>query len=367
MLQQCDSRPVAAGRHKMEIEVSSVVTIKDIANMANVSRGTVDRVLNNRGGVSPRTAERIRLIADKLNYTPSITGRGLAVMKKDLKFGFVMTAQLWDNSSVSRALERKSAEFAEYCITVISKHYSEGNPTELLRVLEELQEEGVSGIALTPMDDPKVEEKINALTQEGIAVVTYEHDLPNTQRLAYVGCDYYCNGQTIAGTIRMVLGGRGKVGILSGTLSAQAHGQRIAGIEDRLAETSPEIQVVVRMVCEEDDVSTYSAVKKMLEQHPDLDLLVLNVVSTFGSMRAVKEWGEPLHVVSTNRVTEMENYLLDGSVDAVVTHQPWVQTDMSLDVLFQYLVWGKKPHFTTFFSNDEIVIAENIRSKRQML
>ena len=52
-----------------------MVTIKDIASMANVSRGTVDRVLNNRGGVSPRTAERIRLIAEKMNYTPSITGR----------------------------------------------------------------------------------------------------------------------------------------------------------------------------------------------------------------------------------------------------------------------------------------------------
>lgn len=42
-----------------------MVTIKDIASMANVSRGTVDRVLNNRGGVSPRTAERIRLIAER--------------------------------------------------------------------------------------------------------------------------------------------------------------------------------------------------------------------------------------------------------------------------------------------------------------
>ena len=234
-------------------------------------------------------------------------------------------------------------------------------------MLEELREEGVSGISLTPTDDAQVEEKINALTQEGIAVVTYEHDLPDSGRLAYVGCDYYRNGRTIAGTIRMVLGGRGKVGILSGSLAARVHSQRIAGIDDRLAQVSPEIQVVSRMVCEEDDVSTYSAVKQLLERHPDLDLLVLNVVSSFGSMRAVKEWGKPLHVISTNRATEMESYLLDGSVDAVVTHQPWIQTDVSMDMLFQYLVWGKKPHFTTFFANDEIVIAENIRTKRQPL
>ena len=33
--------------------------IKDIAELAGVSRGTVDRVLNNRSGVSPQTAEKI--------------------------------------------------------------------------------------------------------------------------------------------------------------------------------------------------------------------------------------------------------------------------------------------------------------------
>ena len=100
-----------------------MVTIKDIASMANVSRGTVDRVLNNRGGVSPRTAERIRLIAEKMNYTPSITGRGLAVMKKDLKFGFILPAELNGHTSLNRALVQKTEEFAEYSITVLRRAY----------------------------------------------------------------------------------------------------------------------------------------------------------------------------------------------------------------------------------------------------
>lgn len=333
--------------------------------MANVSRGTVDRVLNNRGGVSPRTAERIRLIAEKLNYTPSITGRGLAVMKKDLKFGFVMTTRLLDNSAVSRALKRKAAELSAYSITVLSRSYHQGNREELLQVLDELQAEGVAGLALTPLENPAVEEKINQLSEAGIAVVTYEHDLPGSRRLAYVGCDYFRNGQTVAGIVRLVLNGRGKVGVLTGTPSSQVHGRRLQGFLQRLEESCPEIQVLCQRVCEEDDVSTYSAVKQLLQDFPELDLLVLNVVSSFGSMRAVKEWDKKIHIVSTNRVTEMEEYLLDGSVDAMISHQPWVQTDLSLDILFQYLVWGKKPSLTTYFSNDEIVLAENMRPKRQ--
>ena len=59
-----------------------MVTIKDIAQRAGVSRGTVDRVLHDRGKVSPQKAEKIRRIADEMGYQPNIAGRGLAARKK---------------------------------------------------------------------------------------------------------------------------------------------------------------------------------------------------------------------------------------------------------------------------------------------
>ena len=338
-----------------------MVTIKDIASMANVSRGTVDRVLNNRGGVSPRTAERIRLIAEKMNYTPSITGRGLAVMKKDLKFGFILPAELNGHTSLNRALVQKTEEFAEYSITVLRRAYADRNVQELLKAIDELEAEGVAGIAMSPIPQSEVERRINELSQRGIVVVTYEHDLPESQRLAFAGCDYYRNGQTIAGVVRLTLGGRGTVGIVTGALSAMAHERRLQGFVDRLTENCPGIRLVAQAVCDEDDVSTYTAVKKILLENPELDLLVVNVASAFGSMRAVKEHPKPLHVISTNRVSEMEKYLEEHAVDAMVTHQPWVLADLSLDILFQYLVWGKKPKEEVLFTNNEIVIPENMR------
>ena len=39
------------------------VTVKQIAELANVSRGTVDRVLNNRSGVSEATRQKVLKIA----------------------------------------------------------------------------------------------------------------------------------------------------------------------------------------------------------------------------------------------------------------------------------------------------------------
>ena len=52
-----------------------MATIKEIAALAGVSRGTVDRVLNDRGAVNPETADKIRKIAkhqyDRIIKRPS--------------------------------------------------------------------------------------------------------------------------------------------------------------------------------------------------------------------------------------------------------------------------------------------------------
>jgi len=57
------------------------VTIKDIAKIAGVSRGTVDRVINNRGNVSKKVEENILMIAKKLGYEKNIIASRLASSK----------------------------------------------------------------------------------------------------------------------------------------------------------------------------------------------------------------------------------------------------------------------------------------------
>ena len=59
-------------------------TIKDIASLANVSIGTVDRVLHNRGEVNPDTRNRVMSFIEELGYTPNLIAKSLA-LKKALK------------------------------------------------------------------------------------------------------------------------------------------------------------------------------------------------------------------------------------------------------------------------------------------
>ena len=54
------------------------VRIKDIAVLAGVSEGTVDRVLHNRGEVSKKSKEAVEKVLKEINYSPNLLARSLA-------------------------------------------------------------------------------------------------------------------------------------------------------------------------------------------------------------------------------------------------------------------------------------------------
>ena len=61
-----------------------MATMKEIAQLAGVSRGTVDRVLNHRGAVNDDTRKKVLEIAELLKYQPNKAGIALAALKKKL-------------------------------------------------------------------------------------------------------------------------------------------------------------------------------------------------------------------------------------------------------------------------------------------
>ena len=66
-----------------------MITIKDIAKEADVSEGTVDRVLHNRGGVSQKTEKNIQRILKKHNFKVNPVASALA-MKNKFKIATLM-------------------------------------------------------------------------------------------------------------------------------------------------------------------------------------------------------------------------------------------------------------------------------------
>jgi LacI family transcriptional regulator len=128
------------------------LTIKDIAKLAGVSRGTVDRVLHDRGRVDPEVEQRIRAIVRECNYQPSRAAQQLSMRRQKLKIGFLCrtdTNGFW--SIVIRSAEQMERELSEYGITVEKRFFDYCLPETQLEMIDELVAQEISALVIVPL------------------------------------------------------------------------------------------------------------------------------------------------------------------------------------------------------------------------
>ena len=155
-----------------------VTTLKEIAQLAGVSRGTVDRVLNNRGAVKPETARRVREIAISLNYQPNKAALALASQKKKITIGVLLFGINNGNlffEDVVEGVEYQRARLAGYGCTVITRR-TVFDPKAQLAAIDEFLTLGIHGLVISPHNSLEIIEKINQLSQMGIPTITTNTD-----------------------------------------------------------------------------------------------------------------------------------------------------------------------------------------------
>lgn len=338
-----------------------MATIKEIAELAGVSRGTVDRVLNNRGAVNPRTARKILEIAQALDYKPNKAGIVLAAQKKNLKIGVI----LFDTGNpffddVLEGVNQKSQELGGYNCSVLVTRVG-FDLTAQLDAMDEMVSQGVSGIVLSPYNDPLISDKINELDGRGIPVITTNTDIENSSRLAYVGCNFYRSGETAAGLMHLIAGNEVYAGIVTGSSKVLCHTDRIAGFRDRIESHYPGIRIVDTIENSDDEFESYDRTLSLLKDHPEINALYFAAGGVYGGCRAVLAAGrKDITIISCDKVSTTRDMVLQGVIAATICQQPLIQGTKPLDLLFSCLTTGEKPEKEYHYTTVDIRIRENI-------
>ena len=233
---------------KMSREAGGIemATIKQIAELAGVSRGTVDRVLNHRGSVNKKTEQKILDIAEKLNYKPNKAGLALAAQKKQLKIGVILFNE--KNPFFDEVLEgiQKKAEEMDFYGCDFAIRRVEMDAKAQVEAMEELRQENISGLILSAFNDAQIAVKINELAEAEIPVVTVNTDIEGTKRFAYVGSDYFECGRTAGGLMGLIIQGSAKLGIITGSSQVLCHTRRIEGFQEVVEKKYPGIEQIGR-------------------------------------------------------------------------------------------------------------------------
>lgn len=220
------------------------VTIQQIAERAGVSRGTVDRALNNRGRINPEVAEMVKRTAQEMGYVHKARKRQKTPGGKK-KIGIV--TQLSESSfmlEVKRGIRTGKKELEDLGIEVLVKENTSVHEEEQLRAIDELVKEGIQGLALMPVDSEAIREKLNWLVNEkNISVVTFNSDIVGTKRCCFVGMDNKLSGQTAAGLFGMMTRGVGKILVITGYFSSMLNNSRVDGFVEEIKKISPKLEI----------------------------------------------------------------------------------------------------------------------------
>src|SRR5262245_6728205 len=137
-------------KNKKEIILTGV---KEIARRANVSIGTVDRVLNNRTGVAEETRTRILEIIKDLDYRPNMMARRLA-SKRTVNLAVLIPQVSGETgywNGPLNGIKQAAGEIKDYGVTVDLHFFDQNDKATFTAKAQEILKKEYQGVLLAPM------------------------------------------------------------------------------------------------------------------------------------------------------------------------------------------------------------------------
>jgi LacI family transcriptional regulator len=337
-----------------------MVTSKKIAEMAGVSRGTVDRVINNRGIVKESTRQRIQEIVCRLNYKPSRAGKVLVSHRKKLKIGCIIIKSenpFYDD--LYRGITLKVAEYSSYGIEVIVERVDFCGESQC-RSIENLLARKICALMIQPVNEPCVAEKLVALSRQSFPIVTTNTDIENFKSLCHVGNDFFTCGKTAANLLDLITEGKCNIGIVTGFGKARSHSDRVDGFREYI-KNRPEMRILAVEENMDDDTKSSAVTRNLITAYPEMDALFLVAGGVCGAGRALKLFPDRrMRTICFDDVPTTKELIRDGTILAAICQQPIRQGTLSLEVLFEYLIDGSIPSKNKLYTDIQIKLKSNL-------
>ncbi len=204
-----------------------MITIKEIAKLANVSQATVSKALNDRPDVSPETRQKIIDLAQKHDFVPNAFGKGLKSRATE-NIGVIFCREvqpLSGNPFYSRVLEGIEAEVALQNYNLVLQLIPEHQQDKLPKMVRQRQ---VDGLVLVGIFQ---DEFIKNILSNGIPCI-----MVDPKFMIENCCQILIDNEqgAFAATQYLIQKGHQRIGYISGDLERLSFKQRFNGYKKAL-------------------------------------------------------------------------------------------------------------------------------------
>jgi simple sugar transport system substrate-binding protein len=198
----------------------------------------------------------------------------------------------------------------------------------------------MDGLAISSVSTDALAPVIDRVLAAGIPVVAYNTDNPASKRLAFAGQDLVQSGVAAGKLMAEVLGGKGKVMILTLDAAAQWSLDREKGAREGLAAAGSGIEIVNTLNTGSDPQKMYSAIENAMLADPSVTgLLSLECCTTPAAGTWVQRAGQAgkVKVVGFDLLDATVDLVESGEIQATIDQAPEKQGFAAVDMLVKFL------------------------------
>ena len=258
------------------------VTLDDVAKLSGVSRATASRALNLKDGVADDVRERVRLIAESLNYRPNRAAKNLAGGRSSV-IGLVLGSSDLVGDRYTSALIQSMARACSHFDQGLMLLMTSEAPGQAVRRL--LGDGLVDGIVVrsVALGEPWVEELLDANVKS--VLIGSHHARPEIPRVA-TECS-----ESVARMVEHLFDtGCSRLATITGPLDRIEAQSRLRGF--RLANERRGVPIDESLIVSGDYIraSGYARALDLLKQRPDA-IVAANDAMAEGTIIAARELG----------------------------------------------------------------------------
>ncbi len=328
---------------------NTAVRIKDIAEKAGVSTGTVDRVLHNRGRVSEQVKEKVLRIAKELNYEPNMLARAL-VSKREYKIAALIPDSTLDGywGGPQEGIEKAGHDLKQYGVTITQHIFNQFNVDTFRKEAEKVSELAYDGILTAPVFYRESLTFLNRWKREGIPFNLFNTHIPDYEPLAYIGQDSYQSGLLAAKMLHY--------GVQKPTSFVVAHIdedvpnsshliKKEQGFQDYFDQyTSNEFHIIHEELTHgNDQVFFAKQMDKIITKNPEISGFFVTTSKAYTIASYLKSKNlKKIRLVGYDLLKKNLDFLDEGYIDFLINQNPIGQGYYGIQLLIDHLIFKKE-------------------------
>ncbi|MBE8726193.1 substrate-binding domain-containing protein [Flavobacterium hungaricum] len=329
-----------------------------MAELANISPGTVDRIIHNRGQAAQETVDKVNAIIEQFGYKRNILASNLALNKK-FRFAVFLpkseTLEYW-KSQVS-GIEKAALEFSKFGIALEYFFYDYTLISFKETVKKVMQFEG-DGLLFAPIFYEDSVQFLNEYQKKNIPVVMIDSNISDKNEHAYVGQDAFQSGYLAGRLISFAVKNERQVLIFKITReieSTSVYLQRIDGFYSYFKDHNE----LTNFKFSEITIKDSGIDKLNLEMFSGINsVFVPNsrayIVAKFLDENNIKG----VRIIGYDLLNENIEYLNKGVIDFLINQRPEQQGYLGINYLYKKLVLQEAVEQTNYIPL-EIILKEN--------